>query len=172
MKVTYYVAISSDEYIAKEDGDVSWLDSLDIDMTETGYDEFFASVDGLAMGRHTYDFVFNYGSWPYEKKPTWVCTSRELKVLEGANLKVAKTALDIIKEAEAAGIGHLWLVGGGKLASAFLENDLLTHLSISQMPIKLGSGIPLFSNHKLGNISVKKFETLMKKGFKQIEIAL
>lgn len=172
MNITYFVATSLDGFIAREDGDVSWLDDMNIDMTDTGYDEFFASIDGLAMGRNTYDFIFNYGSWPYEDKPTWVYTSRELETLEGANLKVVKTVDDVVKEAESKRLKHLWLVGGGKLASSFLENGLLTHLSISEIPVKLQSGIPLFANHKLGDLSAKKTEIFQKKGFKQVEIAL
>ena len=172
MKITYYVATSLDGFIAREDGDVSWLDDMNIDMNETGYDDFFASIDGLVMGRNTYDFVFNYGSWPYEDKPTWVCTSRELEILEGANLKIVKTADDVVKEAESKGLKHLWLVGGGKLASSFLEKGLLTHLSISEIPVKLESGIPLFAAHKLEDISSEKKEVIQKNGFRQIEIAI
>jgi dihydrofolate reductase len=172
MKITYYVATSLDGFIARENGDVSWLDDLNIDMTDTGYDDFFAGVDGLFMGRNTYDFVFNYGSWPYGDKPTWVCTSSELEVLEGANLKIAKTTYDAVNEARAKGLEHLWLVGGGKLASSFLEKDFLTHLNISEMPVKLETGIPLFADHKLENLSVEKVEILQKKGFKQVVIAL
>ena len=172
MKITYYVATSLDGFIARENGDVSWLDDLNIDMTETGYDDFFASIDGLVMGRNTYDFVFNYGSWPYGDKPTWICTGRELMTLEGANLKIAKTADDVVTESESMGLKHLWLVGGGKLASSFLVKGLLTHLNISEMPIKLKSGIPLFANHKLERISVEKPEIFQKNGFKQVEITL
>jgi dihydrofolate reductase len=172
MKITYYVATSLDGFIARENGDVAWLDDLNIDMTDTGYDDFFASIDGLVMGRNSYDFVFDYGSWPYEDKPTWVCTSRELETLEGANLKIAKTADDAVKEAGSQGLKHLWLVGGGKLASSFLEKGFLTHLSISEMPVKLGLGIPLFADHKLEDLSAEKTEIFLKKGFKQVEIAL
>ncbi len=172
MKITYYVATSLDGFIAREDGDVSWLDDMDIDMTDTGYDDFFASIDGLVMGRSTYDFIFDYGSWIYEDKPSWVCTSRDLETLEGANLRIVETVDDVVKETELQGIKHLWLVGGGKLASSFFEKGLLTHLSISEMPINLESGIPLFANHKLENLSAEKTEIFQKKGFKQIEIVL
>ena len=55
MKITYYVATSQDGFIAREDGDVSWLDDVNIDVNETGIIEFFASIDGLVMGRKTYD---------------------------------------------------------------------------------------------------------------------
>ena len=71
MKITYYCAMSSDGYIARDDGDVSWLDEANIDESPSSYDEFFARVDGLAMGRGTYDFIFNYGSWPYGDVCTW-----------------------------------------------------------------------------------------------------
>jgi len=172
MKITYYVATSLDGFIAKEDGDVSWLNDLNIDMADTGYDDFFASIDGLVMGRKTYDFVFNYGSWPYGDKPTWICTSGELEVLEGANLKPVKSADDAIKDAKLKGLKHLWLVGGGKLASSFLEKGLLTNLSISEMPVTLELGIPLFSGHKLENLSAKKTEIFQKKGFRQLEVVL
>ena len=87
MKITYYVATSSDGFISRENGNVSWLDEMNIDIADTGYDTFFESIDGLVMGRSTYDFILNYGAWPYGDKTTFVCTSRELKTLEGANLK-------------------------------------------------------------------------------------
>ena len=86
MRITYSVAASVDGFIAREDGDVSWLDEMNIDSNGTGLEEFFRSIGGLVMGRKTYDFVFNYGSWPYEDKPTWVCTHSDIEPLEGANL--------------------------------------------------------------------------------------
>ena len=70
MKSTYYVASSLDSYIAKEDGDVSWLDDLGISPEESGYEEFYSTVDALVMGRETYDKLHEFGSWPYGDKPT------------------------------------------------------------------------------------------------------
>ena len=172
MKITYYCATSLDGFIAREDGDVSWLDDMDTDESESSYDEFFASVDGLTMGRGTYDFIFNYGSWPYGDIPTWIFTSKSLKPLEGANLNLVQTVDDFILEANKNGMKHIWLVGGGKLASSFLERDLLTHLSITEAPIELNEGIPLFSDHKLENIESVKTQSIQKKGCKQIEMIL
>ena len=172
MKITYYVATSQDGFIAREDGDVSWLDDVNIDVNETGIIEFFASIDGLVMGRKTYDFIFDFGSWPYEDKPTWVCTSRDLEVLEGANLSITRTPEEVIAEAGSLGLKHLWLVGGGRLASFFLRKQLLTHLSISEMPIKLNSGVPLFAEHQLEDLAVSKNDRTQKNGFVQVEVAL
>ena len=172
MKVTYLVATSMDGFIAREDGDVSWLDEMNIDASETGLEDFFLSIDGLVMGRNTYDFIFNYGSWPYEDKPTWVCTQRDLTPLPGANLTVVSDIDAVVSRARDNGIKHLWLLGGGQLASAFLRKGLITHLSISEMPIKLGQGIPLFAEHRLDDITVVQRNIIQKKGFKQIEIIL
>lgn len=144
MKITYSVAASSDGFIAGTNGDVSWLDDVEIDASETGLKAFFASVGGLVMGRNTYDFVSGYGSWPYENKPTWVCTGRDLEPLEGANLIAVADIEDVISGAAARGIDHLWLLGGGQLASSLLDKGLITRISVSEMPIAPESGLPLF----------------------------
>ncbi len=172
MKITYYCAMSQDEFIATEDDDVSWLDDMDTDESESSYEEFFSSVDGLVMGRGTYDFIFNYGSWPYGDIPTWILSSKNPTALEGADLNCVQSVDDFVREATSAGMKHIWLVGGGKLASAFLDKGLITHLSITESPAKLGSGIPLFSDHKLKNIQSVRGQTIQKKGCKQIEIVL
>ena len=172
MKITYYVASSLDGYIAKEDGDVSWLEELNISMEETGYDEFYSTVDALVMGRKTYEMIVSFGQWPYDDKPVWVCSSNSIDAMKGCNLQSEKTPLDACNEAQKQGVKHLWLVGGGKLASSFLEDKLLTNLSISQMPIILGGGIRLFGdlhNHiKIQRVSVEPH----KSGFTQMDFLI
>ncbi|MEO1391666.1 MAG: dihydrofolate reductase family protein [Cyanobacteria bacterium J06634_5] len=172
MKITYAAATSLDGFIARENGEVSWLDEMNIDENETGLEAFFSSIDGLVMGRNTYDFVFNYDSWPYEDKPTWVCTHRTLQTLDGANLIIVEDIDDVISGAVKKGLEHLWLVGGGRLASAFLAKGLITNVSISEMPIKLKSGIPLFSEHILEKILAEERNVIQKNGFRQIEIVI
>jgi len=146
MKVTYYVASSLDGYIAKEDGDVSWLEDLNISMEDAGYDKFYSTVDALVMGRKTYEMVVSFGQWPYGDKPVWVCSSNKISPIEGSNLQAGSTPEEASKAANEMNIKHLWLVGGGSLASSFLEYNLLTNISLSLMPIILGSGIKLFGD--------------------------
>lgn len=172
MKVTYYAAISTDGFIAGPDGDVSWLDELEIDAADTGYDTFFASVDGLVMGRNTYDFVYNYGLWPYGAKPTWIATGRKLNSMEGAVLRQSECPATIVRQARQMGLQHLWLVGGGKLASSFLQQELLTDLSLSQMPVELGDGIPLFSDRDWTTVHGRSSQVEERRGFRQIEVSL
>jgi dihydrofolate reductase len=146
MKVTYYVATSLDGYIAKEDGDVSWLEELNISMEDAGYDKFYSTVDALVMGRKTYDMVVSFGQWPYGDKPVWVCSSNKTEPIEGCDLQVGSTPEEACKAANEMNIKHLWFVGGGRLASSLLKNNLLTNISLSLMPIVLGDGIRLFGD--------------------------
>lgn len=167
MRITYSAATSRDGYIARDNGDVSWLEEMKIAPDETGLDEFFASVDGLVMGRGTYDFVFNYGKWPYGDKITWICTNQPIQILDGANTLVVGAVKDVVEGARDKGLQHLWLIGGGKVASSFLDEGWLTHVSISQMPVELGTGIPLFERHAIDEVASAP-TIIQKKGFTQI----
>lgn len=146
MKITYYVASSLDGFIAKENGDVSWLDEFDISMEDTGYDEFYSTVDALVIGRKTYEIIVSFGQWPYGDKPVWVCSTNKITPIEGCNLQAGRTPEETCEAAHKMNIKHLWLVGGGNLTSSFLENNLLTSLYLTIMPIILGSGIKLFGD--------------------------
>jgi dihydrofolate reductase len=143
LKSTYYAATSLDGYIADEAGGVDWLDEVKIDKTSTGYDEFYSKIDGLMMGRSTYDFIFDYGSWPYDDLPCWICSSRELEVLPGCNKMEALDLQQAYSDAESTGVKNLWVIGGGKLVSSLIQAGLLTHIQVSVMPIVLGAGIRL-----------------------------
>jgi len=145
MRITYYVAMSIDGYIARPDGDVSWLDELDIAPEQTGYEEFFATVDGLIMGRATWEQIDGFGAWPYGELPVWVVSSREVVAIEGVQAEPQLGLEGSVAAAAAKGLEHLWVVGGGQLAGGLLNAGLLTHVSICPMPTVLGEGISLFS---------------------------
>jgi len=172
MKVTYYVASSLDGYIAKEDGDVSWLEELNISMEDAGYDEFYSTVDALVMGRKTYEMIVSFGQWPYGNKQVWVCSSNSITPIEGSNLQAGSTPEEAYKAANGMNIKHLWLVGGGSLASSFLESKLLTSISLSLMPILLGSGIKLFGDLPSSIKINKESEKTHESGMTQLEYSV
>lgn len=168
MEITYYLATSVDGFIAKEDGDVAWMDELDIPYDHSGYDEFFACIDGLIMGRKTYQMIQDFGSWPYEDKPSWICSSNKVESIKGCNLQVETQPVEAVAAAEQAGLKHLWCVGGGVLATALLENNLLDRIFITQLPILLGSGIPMFSLSEFDKKLELESSRTHKAGFTQI----
>ena len=162
MRITYYVAASLDGFIATSDGGVDWLVDSGISMEDTNYDEFSASIDGIIVGRKTYEQTLGFGPWPFGDKPTWVCSSKEVEIATGCDFRGVMTAREAVNQARDAGLKHLWLLGGANLAATMLKERLLTHVSVATMPIVLGKGIGLFSgldaHHLLKLEDSKQFE--------------
>ncbi len=143
MKSTYYLASSLDGFIADSSGGVDWLDEVDIDSADSSYNEFYSNVDALMMGRATYDFIHEYGSWPYGDKPCWVVSSHPIEALEGCNLQSSMDINGAWSDAIAKQTKHVWIVGGGKLVSSLIQKDLLTHIQVTIVPVLLSEGIRL-----------------------------
>lgn len=143
MDVTYYLASSIDGFIAKQDGDVSWMERLGVPYDEEGYTQFISSVDGLIMGRKTYDMIRDFGAWFYGDRPTWVCTRGSVEAISDCNLQAEQSPIEAVAEARLQGLKNLWLLGGGVLAAELINANLIDRFIVTQMPIILGAGIPL-----------------------------
>jgi dihydrofolate reductase len=58
---------------------------------------------------------------------------------------------------------HIWHMGGGELARAFLKADLVDELYLGVVPVLLGEGIPLFpSGFPQRNFTLVENETYSK----------
>ncbi len=159
MSTQYYVAQSLDGYIAETDHTLDWLtkfggDSTDVsEVTEGGYDRFYAQVGAVAMGSATYEWILaEVDEWPYSGIPAWVFTSREFTAPDGADVRFANGVIAPLHDemTTAAGERNLWLVGGGNLASRFADEGLLDELILTVVPVWLGSGMPTFATRLEG----------------------
>lgn len=146
MKTTYYVASSLDGFIAEPDGGVNFLSLVGGEPEPEPYEQFFAGVDALLMGRRTYDQVLGFGEWPYGDRPCWVLTHRELSAGSEHVVAISGTPQQVHEQIAAQPSQHLWLIGGANLAAQFLHQGLIDQIVVSLIPIVLGQGIPLFSN--------------------------
>ncbi|MDA1215292.1 MAG: dihydrofolate reductase, partial [Chloroflexi bacterium] len=73
MKASVFIATSLDGFIARQNGDIDWLEATTQEETaDHGYEKFMDSVDALVMGRHSYEKVLTFGDWPYGSKPVVV----------------------------------------------------------------------------------------------------
>lgn len=143
MELIYYVAASLDGFIATSDGGVDWLDEFNSGDDDYGYADFYASVDVLLMGGNTARQLLGFNTWPYPDKPVIVFTRQELDFpVDGLRVETRSPA-EVLGELEREGHRRAWLVGGGELAAACLEEGLLTDLILTSMPVLLGSGVPL-----------------------------
>lgn len=148
-KVKLYIATSLDGYIARKDHKLDWLDNIPHPENEDyGYQAFYDSVDTVIMGRATYEVVLGFGvDWPYPDCQSIVFSrSSEVNITTPKTQLVnedIKTYINQLKQQEGKDI---WLVGGGNLLTAFLNESLVDEIIISLTPVIIGEGIPLFPN--------------------------
>jgi len=62
-----FIATSLDGFIARPDGRLDWLEHPGAEAEDHGYGAFVASVDGILMGRATFEVVLGFDPWPYDK---------------------------------------------------------------------------------------------------------
>lgn len=82
MLTTVYIATSVDGFIARTNGSIEWLPVGGEDDTseDYGYQAFMDSVDVVVMGRHTYQVVLSFDSWPYGDTPVMVLSSQVVEI--------------------------------------------------------------------------------------------
>lgn len=145
--VVCYIAQSLDGYIATPDGGLDWLPQPDSEGEDFGYAAFYRSIDGILMGRKTFDVVTGFGLWPYPDKPSWVFTHKVStsvnKTPNSVNM-ITQSPKTLVSSLENQGFKRLWLVGGSELISAFRQERLIDEYIITTIPTILGHGIPLF----------------------------
>ena len=144
MKASVFIATSLDGFIARTDGAIDWLPANGGE--PHGYVEFIATVDAIVIGRHTFETVMSFPSWPYGQTPVVVLTTHPSEVVapEGAVCDVMGGAPEeIIARLAERGMQHLY-IDGGVTVQRFLEAGLIQRLIITRVPVLLGTGISLF----------------------------
>ena len=149
-EVILYIAASLDGYIARSDGAVDWLDEVAVQGDgadeDFGYEEFYAGIGTVLMGRVTYEQVLTFDvDYPYPGTAGYVFSRTRagqrddnVEFVDGADIP------SFISHLKETSDRHIWLIGGGLLVQEFLRHDLVDRIIITVMPVILGEGIPLF----------------------------
>lgn len=144
MKASVFIATSLDGFIARADGALDWLPASGGE--EHGYNDFMATVDGLVMGRKTFETVLTFPAWPFGTKPVVVLSSNPAALVAPPGAvctMMAGLPSEIVSRLAARGMSHLY-IDGGLTIQRFLEAGLIQRVIITRVPVVLGSGIPLF----------------------------
>lgn len=141
-----YIATSIDGYIAREDGNIDWLNEIpNPDQSDYGFFDFMKRVDGIIMGRKTFETAQGFDMWLYPK-PVFII-SNSLNELTGRyadKVQLVKGDIkQILDSLNKKGLNSFY-VDGGKTVQSFLQEDLIDEMIITRIPILLGKGIPLF----------------------------
>lgn len=145
MIASVFIGTSVDGFIARPDGSLGFLPA---DGGEPhGYNEFFASVDALVIGRKTFETVHAFPQWPYGDKRVVVLSSQplDLSKVPATVEQMQGSPREIVAQLEARGIRHAY-VDGGVTVQRFLREGLIQRLIITRVPVLIGQGIPLFGS--------------------------
>lgn len=144
-RVVYSLACSLDGYIARLDHSVDWLP----EGGDYGLEAFFATVDTALIGRKTHDFMVKHGQFTMPGLENYVFSRNPSPpTYPGVQWVNTESEAFVRKLKEKPG-KDIWLIGGSDLAQAMFHANLIDEISLTIVPILLGSGIPLFP--KLNN---------------------
>ena len=107
-----------------------------------------AGIDALAMGRNTFETALTFGEWPYAGRRV-VVFSRTLTrqalpaALADAVELFSGSVAELAGYLERSGARSVY-VDGGQLIQGFLRAGLIGEITLTRIPVLLGSGIPLF----------------------------
>ena len=146
MIASVFIGTSVDGFIARPDGALDFLPASGGE--PHGYNEFFASIDALVIGRRTFETVLSFPQWPYGEKPVIVLSRQPLdsSELRGGRVEwMQGSPREIFSELEGRGIRHVY-IDGGVTIQRFLREGLIQRLTITRVPVLIGQGIPLFGS--------------------------
>ena len=154
-----FIATSLDGFIARENHDLDWLIGRG-DGEPHGYEEFIATIDAMVIGRKTYEVVLSFEKWYYGDMRVFVLSSGSPRVPDELRDRVQVRSLgprEILEELGESGVKRVY-VDGGMTIQRFLREGLIDEMTITRVPVLLGSGIPLFGELP-GDIEWEHLET-------------
>lgn len=140
--VTFGVANSLDNFIARKDHAVDWLLwGKEVASITAAY---WKTIDTVVMGRKTYEVAAKMGTTAYPGVKNYVFSrtmqespDERVEIVSGDPAGFVRT----LKRRKGKGI---CVMGGGELANALFEADVIDEVGFNIHPVLLGSGIPLF----------------------------
>lgn len=164
-KISLFIAMSLDGYIAKPNDDLSFLKLVEKEGEDHGYAEFTSQIDTIIIGRKTYDHVVReIGAAHYDngERDVYVIT-RTARPQEGRTVFYTGDLPGLIAQLRSQSGKNIYCDGGAEVIDQLLRYDLIDDLVISVIPVLLGSGTRLFKEDRpeqlLEFIKAKTFDT-------------
>jgi dihydrofolate reductase len=148
MPAIVYIATSLDGFIAGKDGNIEWLNNIpNPTNSDFGYFEFMKGIDAVLLGRKTYETALGFDQWFYDK-PVFVLSTtmtEEPAKFKGKVEFVSGSPKEVLQHLEGKGYKNIY-VDGGVTIQGFVREGLIDEMTITRVPIVLGSGSSLFGN--------------------------
>lgn len=148
-KISLFIAMSLDGYIADSKGSVNWLSGQgnDDDNVDT-YSEFVKDIDTVVMGWNTYHQIVTELSpdeWVYQDFITYVVTHNPRESSDKIHF-VNESPVNLVRRLREENGKGIWICGGANLIQQLVKKDSIDCYYITVIPTILGSGIRLFGN--------------------------
>jgi dihydrofolate reductase len=144
MKITLYMAITADGFIATSDGNSDWVTEEDGQL----FEQKILEVGCLFVGNNTFTQFYN-DLYPVNGIPNIVLSKNSSNQSDDHKnvhfVDSVSSALDRLKELK---LNQALLIGGGITNGAFLSEGFIDEIILSVYPLIFGKGIKLFENTK------------------------
>jgi dihydrofolate reductase len=164
-KMSLFIAMSLDGYIAKHNDDLSFLKLVEKEGEDYGYAEFTSQIDTIIIGRKTYDYVVReIGSSHYDngQRNVYVITRTERPPI-GRTTFYTGDLTKLVDRLKSENGKNIYCDGGAEVINELLKHDLIDEFIISIIPTFLGTGTRLFKDGRpeqlLESITAKTFDT-------------
>lgn len=164
-KISLFIAMSLDGYIAKPTDDLTFLKLVEKAGEDYGYGEFTDTIDTLIIGRRTYDYVLKeVGLSHYDngQRDVYVITRTERPQV-GRTIFYTGNLTELVKRLKSENGKNIYCDGGAEVINELLKHDLIDEFIISVIPVLLGNGTRLFKDGRpeqtLELLSAKTFDT-------------
>ena len=142
-----FIGTSLDGFIARRNDDIAWLTEYPTLGEDHGFNAHMDRVDGVVMGRGTYEVIRDMRPWYYSKPVVVLSRSiTQADIPDGIADKVevmnAEPA-EAMRRLEQRGWKAAY-VDGGTTIQSFLRAGLVEDMVISRIPVLIGDGISLF----------------------------
>jgi dihydrofolate reductase len=156
-KVILTLAVTLDGFIEGPNGEVDWM-TFD-EETGKALNNFLQEIDTILYGRVSYELYGNYipagTSTDFEKdfyrktsNLTKYVFSSSKKEFDGNPIVVNSGIAQKINDLKQQPGKNIWLYGGAKLISTFMNLSLVDEIRMAVIPVILGGGTPLFQEIK------------------------
>ncbi|HEU0292105.1 MAG TPA: dihydrofolate reductase family protein [Anaerolineales bacterium] len=146
-KLIASMAMSLDGYIAKKNGDASWLNNAMSPDEDYGFADFMSKIGAYIIGANTYREITKSGALGGDDKvPTYV-VSHQKNLKTGKNTYLYSGDLtELVKKIKTETEKDIWLFGGGDLTTQSINLNLVDELAIAIVPVLIGGDVPFFGN--------------------------
>lgn len=146
-KISLFIAMSLDGYIADNKGGVEWLTGQGNDVNNIdAYSGFVKDIDTVIMGWNTYHQIVTELSpdeWVYDDFKTYVITHKSKKSSD-KKVFTNDSPVELVRKLKEENGKGVWICGGANIIQQLVNEDLIDCYYITVVPTILGSGIRLF----------------------------